>query len=603
MASDTQARHTYATPPFRLRTQVVKPRNECDEGRRVLFWDANAVPTARTFCVYFLWRCQPSSVTTRSAGGIDMSPTVQRFYKVFISSTFLDLANHRQQAELGILKAGHMPVALENYSPDSESKRTVISNALASCQFYVIILGYRYGSIPEDQSMLPPELQDKSYTEIELDLAQAAGLPVLPFILNNDEVAKGRKSDEWINSSEPRNIEKYENLRRRLTAGIHKPFAKPFAKPEDIHTELYAIFKSGNKDVRGYILEPESGSDVDVILRFSSGNRVARDVVEALGKFSDVDPRLAIAPRKKEALAEAFLQLHGEHIQGSFSRVFFESWSTLTYLARSLSDKLPKRGKTLHSEVPVNVLTNNAFAYLYLWLCSGVMCHPVPEGPPDHTYGGMYGPLTERNRRPDYKLPALERYDNDAYRLIGELKSHIFPELSEKRPSLILAAASGLQLSDNVATLELSTDPATMKERWVQSNDIETTERVRKCRGFHVGSYQNMLFKRCYYLAGIPSVVFIHDDKIDCEVKVGKCHYLFDQGTPWEQFASEYPLSIWVACERSTYQGILNKCRTHFSRGEWTFAAYGESNPYPIVIGHNKSFRETCQRVNVSVFE
>jgi len=346
-----------------------------------------------------------------------------------------------------------MPVALENFSPDSDSKRTVIADALASCQYYVIILGSRYGTIPEDQERLPPELRDKSYTEIELELAVAANLPILAFIMDSDEVTKGRLTQEWINSSEPRNIDKYECLRRRLADGIHKPFSKPFSKPDDIFSELYAHFKGEHKNVRGYILEPESGSDVDVILRFSSGNRVARDVVEALGKFSDVDPRLAIAPQKKEALAAAFLDLHGDHIERSFSRVFFESGSTITYLARSLAPKLPKRGKILHGADPVNVLTNNAFAYLYLWLCSGVMCHPVPEGPPDHTYGGMYGPLTDRNRRPDYKLPALDKYDRDAFDLIESLKTQVFQELPQGKASLLLAAASGLQLTDDVVTL------------------------------------------------------------------------------------------------------------------------------------------------------
>lgn len=532
-----------------------------------------------------------------------MSPIVPRYYKVFISSTFRDLAPHRQQAILGVLRAGHMPVALENFAPDSESKRTVISEALAGCQFYVIILGSRYGAIPEDQLRLPLELQNKSYTEIELDIAIAAQLPILAFFLDSDEVLKARLTPEWIQSDEPRNKDKYEIFRKRLTEGIDKPLAKPFSTPEAIFSELYAYFQREHRTIRGYILEPESGSDVEVILRFSSGNQVAKDVVEALGKFSDVDPRLAIAPMKKESLAKAFLDIHGDHIERNFARVFFESGSTITYLARSLSHKLPKRGKTYHGADPLNVLTNNAFAYLYLWLCSGVMCHPVPEGPPDHTYGGMYGPLTDRNRYPNYDLPALDQYDPDSFEVINSLKSEVFPNLGEGKTSLLLAAASGLQLTDEVMTLELQRNPGTTADQWAPSSDTEIRERVRRCRGFHVGSYQNMLFKRCYYLSGIPTVVFIHDDKIDCEVKIGKCHYLFDQGVPWEGIAAEYPLSIWIACDRGTYRQVLDKSRSHFKRGEWVFLSYGESNPHPIIIGHNMAFRSTCRKIDVRVME
>ncbi len=533
-----------------------------------------------------------------------MNAVRRRYYKVFISSTFQDLATHRQHATQGILNAGHMPVALENFTPENQSKRRVIEEALASCQFYVIILGSRYGTIPQDQEQLPAELRNKSYTEIELEMALAAKLPILAFYLDADEVARARATPEWINSGEPMNIDKYEALHKRLTEGIETPLAKPFTIAGSIYTELYAYFQRVHSNIRGYILEPASGSDMEVILRFSSGNRVARDIVEALSQFRDLDPRLAIALQKKQALADAFLESHGDDIERRFSRVFFESGSTITYLARTLAHKLPKRGKILHTADPLVVLTNNAFAYLYLWLRAGIMCHPVPEGPPDRIYGGMYGPLTDRNRRPNYELPALESYDPDGASLITQLKEQIFPPLSgEKKSSLLLAAASGLQLTDNVRAMELTERRTEMENEWVPTTDERIRSSVCQCRGFHVGSYQNMLFKRCYYLTGIPTVVFVHDKKVDCDVRVGKCHYLFDEGLPWVNFAATYPLSMWIGCERSSYQSIIAKCKQHFTAGEWSFAAYGEYNACPIVIGHNGAFRKSCSAVGVRLFE
>jgi hypothetical protein len=231
--------------------------------------------------------------------GYGQEHAVQRYYKAFISSTFRDLAPHRQQAMQAILRAGHMPVALENFTPETESKRKVITEALKKCQFYVIVLGYRYGSIPEDQDLLPEELRGKSYTEIELDMAVDAKLPVLAFIMDSDEVTKGRATKDWVDSDEPLYKEKYQALRCRLTEGIEKPLARPFSKPEDVFNELYAYFQREHRGIRGYILEPESSSDVDIILRFSSGNQVARDVVEALAKFSDVRPAASDCPAKK----------------------------------------------------------------------------------------------------------------------------------------------------------------------------------------------------------------------------------------------------------------------------------------------------------------
>jgi hypothetical protein len=531
-----------------------------------------------------------------------MNSLTPRYYKVFISSTFQELAVHRQHAIQGILNAGHMPVALENFTPENESKRRVIEDALASCQFYVIILGSRYGSIPKDQEQLPPELRNKSYTEIELEMACAAKLPILAFYMDSDEVSRARATKEWSSSNdEPKNIDKYESLRKRLTEGIEKPLAKPYTIPGSIYTELYAYFQRIHPDVRGYILEPESGSDMDVILRFSSGSGVARDIVEALSQFRDLDPRLAIALLKKQSLASAFFDLHGDDIERRFSSVFFESGSTITYLARILADKLPKRGKVLHAADPLSVLTNNAFAYLYLWLTARVMCHPVPEGPPDHIYGGMYGALTDRKRRPDYKLPPLESYDRDGADLITQLMEEIFTPQIREKSSLLLASASGLQLSEKVHALERANSSIEDEEEWILSTNAENQKLVCQCRGFHVGSYQNMLFKRCYYLSGIPTVVFIHDSKVDCDVKIGKCHYLFDVGFPWVDFAAKYPLSLWIGCEQATYKSIIDKCERHFTNGEWSFVTYDEYNACPIVIGHNKVFRDFCSKIGVRV--
>lgn len=111
----------------------------------------------------------------------DMQVTrLNRKYQVFISSTFSDLKDHRTAAILGIVKARHMPIALENYPPDGEAKIKVIHEAIAECQFYVIILGCRYGTVPAGQKAG----EEKSYVEIELDYAQRQGLKVLAFVMD-----------------------------------------------------------------------------------------------------------------------------------------------------------------------------------------------------------------------------------------------------------------------------------------------------------------------------------------------------------------------------------------------------------------------------------
>lgn len=59
-----------------------------------------------------------------------MNSATQRYCKVIINSAFQELATHRQHATQGIVNAGHMAVALENFAPENESKRRVKEEAL-----------------------------------------------------------------------------------------------------------------------------------------------------------------------------------------------------------------------------------------------------------------------------------------------------------------------------------------------------------------------------------------------------------------------------------------------------------------------------------------
>src|ERR1700759_2355510 len=103
-------------------------------------------------------------------------------YNVFIGSTFSEAHSWRQNAQLGILKAGHLPVALDIDIPESEQLQEALQTALSRCHYYVVFLGNRYGSSFGDQGFPPhEELGKKSWIEMELDFAIQANLKILVF--------------------------------------------------------------------------------------------------------------------------------------------------------------------------------------------------------------------------------------------------------------------------------------------------------------------------------------------------------------------------------------------------------------------------------------
>ena len=105
------------------------------------------------------------------------------------------------------------------------------------------------------------------------------------------------------------------------------------------------------------------------------------------------------------------------------------------------------------------------------------------------------------------------------------------------------------------------------------------------------------------FLTEIPAFIFLHDEKIDCPIRVGVCHFLCDRGYTWEHFIASYPLSFWVACDRRTVSDIREKMIAHLNLGDWIVGTYADATTTPIVLAHNAPFRSACQKVGVRMYE
>lgn len=102
-------------------------------------------------------------------------------YQVFISSSYTDLVEARSKVRDAILAMYHFPVGMEMFGAANEEQWQIISETIDSSDYYVLIIGQRYGSvIPEGH-----EGAGISYTEKEFRFALAKGIPVLAFILDD----------------------------------------------------------------------------------------------------------------------------------------------------------------------------------------------------------------------------------------------------------------------------------------------------------------------------------------------------------------------------------------------------------------------------------
>jgi uncharacterized protein DUF4062 len=97
-------------------------------------------------------------------------------YQVFISSTFQDLIQEREIVIATILSMYHIPIGMELFSADDEEQWEVIKRTIDDSDYYILIIGNKYGTVNEDGI---------SYTELEYNYALKSGVPILSFIIED----------------------------------------------------------------------------------------------------------------------------------------------------------------------------------------------------------------------------------------------------------------------------------------------------------------------------------------------------------------------------------------------------------------------------------
>lgn len=148
--------------------------------------------------------------------------------KIYVSSTFLDLQEHRAQVEKVIRRMGHTDVAMEYYVAEDMRPTAKCLADVTSCDVYIGIYAWRYGWQPKDDN---PE--QMSITEMEYHQAEKMGKPCLIFLLSDDA--------PWPRKHMDKDITKIETLRNTASAK-HGP--DWFTTPDELARKVAeAIYK------------------------------------------------------------------------------------------------------------------------------------------------------------------------------------------------------------------------------------------------------------------------------------------------------------------------------------------------------------------------
>ena len=152
-------------------------------------------------------------------------------FQVFISSTYTDLVEAREKATKVILDLYHLPVGMEMFSADDDDQWKIITDAIDVSDYYVLIVGHRYGSLTN---------KGISYTEKEFNYAKSKKIPIISFIRHRDVpvsnsdresvVASAKKLEKFIEKAKNGKMCSFwkdtSDLERQIAIALPKAFAK-----------------------------------------------------------------------------------------------------------------------------------------------------------------------------------------------------------------------------------------------------------------------------------------------------------------------------------------------------------------------------------------
>lgn len=108
-------------------------------------------------------------------------------HQVFVSSTYRDLIDERKAVIHALLELDCIPAGMELFPAADEDAWTLIREVIDGCDYYVLILAGKYGSVGPDGI---------GYTEMEFDYAASINKPIIAFLHENPDTLTATSTEK-----------------------------------------------------------------------------------------------------------------------------------------------------------------------------------------------------------------------------------------------------------------------------------------------------------------------------------------------------------------------------------------------------------------------
>jgi hypothetical protein len=176
--------------------------------------------------------------------------------RVFLSSTAIDLGDHRKAISDTVLRLEHLPIGMERFGAIARSPLEVCREKVLNSDVVVVMIAHRYGWVPSEEQGGDGK---KSITQYEVEIAREAGIPVLAYLVDPAHPWSQPKGQDLLidADSQKKAARIYQNVQAlkefqawlRSDAGLTCDF---FTTPDDLSKKVVASLA---------IVQPRRGQD------------------------------------------------------------------------------------------------------------------------------------------------------------------------------------------------------------------------------------------------------------------------------------------------------------------------------------------------------
>lgn len=273
-------------------------------------------------------------------------------YQIFVSSTYSDLYAARRKVTEHILSMNHIPAGMEMFSANGRQQWATIQKTIDTSDYYVLIVGDRYGSISEDEGI--------SYTEKEFDYASSKGIPTLCFL-------PGQKfsSSKDERESEPDRIKALEEFKDKIMKGqLCSLWNDENELIAQVSAALYKIFtdEPGIGWIRGDAADPDA---LTKLVKAMEDNNRLRLKVSELEKDKERDKPILSLKMNDISVSQKVFRFVLQEPDEIIEFKPFINKDTLPYGYRGLSqDVIDEYNNKLPTQEQVDTYNNRLRLYL-----------------------------------------------------------------------------------------------------------------------------------------------------------------------------------------------------------------------------------------------